>query len=185
MEGGFLKAQGGFRRLKVFRLTEIICDLSVIFIERHIPLKSRTRDQMEQAARSGKQNIAEGSSASTTSRETEIKLTNVAKASLVELELDYEDFLRQHGLPRWDKSHPRTLKLREYLRSKRFLDNPLETVDRMSQEEYCNLAITLINQATYMLRRLMEAQQRQFLANGGIREQMSRARRARFGKENN
>lgn len=183
MERGFLKTQGGFRRLKVFRLTEIICDLSVVFIERYIPAKSRTRDQMEQAARSGKQNIAEGSAASTTSRETEIKLTNVAKASLVELELDYEDYLRQHGLPRWDKTHPRTLRLREYLRSRRFLDNPLEVADRMNSEEYCNLVITLINQATYMLRRLMEAQQQQFLANGGIREQMSRVRRARFGKD--
>lgn len=101
---GFLPQRGGYRNLRVYKMTEIIYDLSVIFTERFIKRGSRTKDQMEQAARSGKQNIAEGSVASTTSTETEIKLTNVAKASLEELLLDYEDYLRQNNLPQWGKT---------------------------------------------------------------------------------
>ena len=100
---GFLTQGGGYRNLRVYQLSEIIYDLTVIFSEKWVATGSRTRDQMVQAARSGKQNIAEGSAASTTSRETEIKLTNVAKASLEELLLDYEDYLRQNSLPQWNK----------------------------------------------------------------------------------
>ena len=173
---GFLAQKGGYRQLKVFKLTEIIYDLSMWFAERHVRIGSRTRDQVEQAARSGRQNIAEGSVAATTSRETEIKLTNVAKASLEELLLDYEDHLRQNSLPQWTKDSPRTTRLREYVRSDKFLNQPMQYVERYTQEEFCNLCITLINQATYMLRRLIEAQERQFLTEGGIREQMTRAR---------
>lgn len=172
----FLKNNGGYRNLRVFRMTEIICDISVFFINTYIAKGCRTRDQMEQAARSGKQNIAEGSKASMTSRETEIKLTNVAKASLEELQLDYEDFLRQHNLEIWPTTHPRINKMRTYLRSERFMNQPMEFVPKFTAEEICNLAITLIHQTTYMLRRLIESQQRQFLEEGGIREQMSRAR---------
>ena len=172
----FLREKGGYRNLRVFRLSEIIYDLSVIFAKLYIRAGSRTRDQIEQAARSGKQNIAEGSAAASTSRETEIKLTNVAKASLEELLLDYEDYLRQNNLPQWHKSHPRTIKLRDYLKSQDFLDNPTKFAYKMNVEEYCNLCITLINQATYMLRRLIDKQQEQFLQEGGIREQMFAAR---------
>lgn len=174
---GFLKNKGGYRNLRVYRLSEIIYDLSIIFAGQYIRQGSRTRDQIEQAARSGKQNIAEGSTAATTSSETEIKLTNVAKASLEELLLDYEDYLRQNNLPQWDKNNPRTLKLREYLKSQDFMDNPTEFVSKMNSEEFCNMCITLINQATYMLRHLIDKQQDQFLQEGGIREQMSQARR--------
>lgn len=182
---GFLAQGGGYRNLRVYKLTEIIYDLSVIFAEKFIRKGSRTRDQIEQAARSGKQNIAEGSEASTTSKETEIKLTNVAKASLEELLLDYEDYLRQNGLPQWGKQHPRTVRLREYLKSGQFIAEPMQYARKMNAEEYCNLCITLINQATYMLRRLIERQQEQFLQTGGIREQMHRARldyRSRTGQ---
>ena len=174
--GGFLRTKGGYRNLKVYRLSEIIYDLSMIFAKQYIRQGSRTRDQIEQAARSGKQNIAEGSTAATTSRETEIKLTNVAKASLEELLLDYEDYLRQNDLPKWDKNHPRTLKLREYLKSQDFLDNPTKFASKMNVEEFCNMCITLINQATYMLRRLIDRQQEQFLQEGGVKEQMYAAR---------
>lgn len=117
---GFLKSGGGYRNLRVYQITEIICDLTIIFIRRFVPSKSRTCDQMEQAARSGKQNIAEGSEASTTSRKTELKLTNVAKASLEELLLDYEDYLRQHQLCKWDRNHSRINRLRNYLKSDQF-----------------------------------------------------------------
>lgn len=97
---------GGYRRLKSFQIGQLIYDLTVRFCELYIDRKSRTRDQMVQAARSGVQNIAEGSQASGTSRKSELKLTNVARASLEELCLDYEDFLRQRGLPQWRPEHP-------------------------------------------------------------------------------
>lgn len=173
---GFLTQGGGYRNLRVYQLSEIIYDLTVIFSEKWVATGSRTRDQMVQAARSGKQNIAEGSAVSTTSRETEIKLTNVAKASLEELLLDYEDYLRQNSLPQWNKEHPRTHRLRAYLKSDNFMNAPMRFANSMNVEEFCNLCITLINQATFMLRRLLERQQQQFLENGGIREQMYRAR---------
>lgn len=86
-----------------------------------------------------------------TSTETEIKLTNVAKASLEELKLDYKDYLRQHSLEQWSKTHPRILRLRAYLKSADFMDNPMKHLNRMSAEEYCNLCITLISQATYLI----------------------------------
>ena len=172
----FLPKCGGYRDLRVYRLTEIIYDLSVLFVKKYIPKGSRTKDQMEQAARSGKQNIAEGSVASATSKEIEIKLTNVAKASLEELLLDYEDYLRQHSLERWDKNHPRTRKLRIYLRSDEFIAHPLRNAERLTDDEFCKMSITLIKQSTYKHLKLLETQQRQFLANGGIKELMYRAR---------
>ncbi|MCM1337763.1 MAG: four helix bundle suffix domain-containing protein [Candidatus Amulumruptor caecigallinarius] len=172
----FLPKAGGYRNLRAFQLAEAICDLNAIFVKRFIPSKSRTCDQMEQAARSGKQNIAEGSAASATSKETEIKLTNVAKASLEELLLDYQDYLRQHNLEIWHKDNPRTIKIRDYLRSENFMKAPVEYAERYNASEFCNLMITLINQTTYLLRKLIEKQQMQFLQHGGIKELMFRAR---------
>ena len=98
---------GGYRNLKSFQVAEVVYDLTVRFCDKYVDRFSRTRDQMVQAARSGRQNIAEGSMASATSKKTELKLTGVAKASLEELRLDYEDFLRQHKLPLWDRNDPR------------------------------------------------------------------------------
>lgn len=98
---------GGYRRLKSFQVAQLVYDVTVRFCERYIDARSRTRDQMVQAARSGVQNIAEGSMASATSRKTELKLTNVGRASLEELRLDYEDFLRQRGLALWPRDDPR------------------------------------------------------------------------------
>lgn len=172
----FLPLAGGYRKLRAFRLSEIIYDLTMIFAAKYVRGGSRTRDQIEQAARSGKQNIAEGSEASRTSKETEIKLTNVAKASLEELLLDYEDYLRHHNLSLWDKNNQRTIRLREYLKSKDFMDAPTRFASKLNAEEYCNLCITLINQTTYLLKRLIDRQQQQFLEQGGIKEQMYRAR---------
>src|SRR3989304_1319943 len=98
---------GGYRKLKSFQIAQLVYDVTVRFTEKYIDRFSRTRDQMVQAARSGVQNIAEGSQASGTSKKTELKLTNVARASLEELKLDYEDFLRQRGLPLWVREDPR------------------------------------------------------------------------------
>jgi four helix bundle protein len=97
---------GGYRNLKSFQLAQLVYDVTVRFCDRYIDKRSRTHDQMVQAARSGVQNIAEGSQASATSKKTELKLTNVARASLEELRLDYEDFLRQRELPMWEPDHP-------------------------------------------------------------------------------
>ena len=103
---------GGYRKLKRFQLAQLIYDVTVRFCERYIERHSRTRDQMEQAARSGVQNIAEGSQASGTSKKTELKLTNVARASLEELRLDYEDLLRQRGFERWEPDHPALMRFK-------------------------------------------------------------------------
>jgi four helix bundle suffix protein len=97
---------GGYRKLKSFQVAQLAYDVTVRFCDRYIEKRSRTHDQMVQAARSGVQNIAEGSIASGTSKKTELKLTNVARASLEELRLDYEDFLRHRGLEEWDPEHP-------------------------------------------------------------------------------
>ena len=174
--GGFLQQKGGYRKLRVYKLAEIIYDITYAFCAKYLTRGDRTIDQMIQAARSGKQNIAEGSKAATTSVETEIKLTNVALASLEELLLDYEDYMRVRQLTRWTAQHPRFQKLREFTVSEQFLTDYRSLIDRLNDEEHANLALTLINQSTYMLRRLIERQQEMFLTKGGIREQMTRAR---------
>ena len=181
----FLKPLGGYRKLRVYKVTEIVCDITYHFAHTYLGKGDRTIDQMVQAARSGKQNIAEGSEAATTSRETEIKLTNVAKASLEELLVDYEDYLRQHYLTQWKSGHPRYEPMREYARSEKIYAEYPTLLQKLNDEELANLCITLINQATYMLRRLIEKQQQQFLQEGGVREQMTRARlNYRNGKTN-
>lgn len=112
-DGRLLPKGGGYRQLLSFRKTQVIYDLTVAFCRRYLSRDARTTDQMVQAARSGKQNIAEGSMASVTSRETEIKLTNVARASLEELLLDYEDYLRTRNLRLWEKDSPESLFMRK------------------------------------------------------------------------
>ncbi|MBW6511043.1 MAG: four helix bundle suffix domain-containing protein [Desulfuromonadaceae bacterium] len=115
---------GGYRKLKSFQVAQLVFDVTVRFVEAYIDRFSRTRDQMVQAARSGVQNIAEGSQASATSKKTELKLTQVARASLEELKLDYEDFLRQRGLARWERKHP----LRQEL-----IDRRLQSADEVAR----------------------------------------------------
>lgn len=172
----FLPKHGYYRNLRVYRLTEIIYDITFYFTQHYLQKGDRTIDQMVQAARSGKQNIAEGNQAAATSSETEIKLTNVAKASLEELLTDYEDYLRVRGLAQWQKGHERLEKLREYVRTDAFLNEYALLITKMSDEEICNLSITLIHQAMYMLQRLLETMQRRFVTEGGIKEQMFKAR---------
>lgn len=175
---GFIKQRGGYRNLKVFEVTTVILDITDYFVKRFLSKGDRTVDQMVQAARSGRQNIGEGSMASVTSRETEIKLTNVARASLEELKLDYEDYLRHHDMEKWGAAHPRYEAMQRYARSQTIMENWHEAVTRLDAEAICNLQITLICQASCMLWRLTKAQERQFLEEGGIREAMSAARRA-------
>ena len=138
---------------------------------------------MIQAARSGKQNIAEGSAASSTSRETEIKLTNVAKASFQELLTDYEDYLRVRGMMQWPEGDARLEKTREIGRKHNESRYYREAITSRSDETIANIAIILIKQEDYLLYRLIERLKRDFLEHGGIREEMSRARRQHRDQE--
>lgn len=174
----FLPQRGNYRSLIVYQKTECIYDVTFFFAHKFLVKGDRTIDQMVQAARSGKQNIAEGSAASTTSRETEMKLMNVAKASLQELLIDYEDYLRIRGQEQWVTSAPRYVQTREV--TSRHNDSSFyrEAIASRSDETVANIAITLIHQADVMLLKLIETLKRQFVEQGGIRKEMTRARLA-------
>ena len=172
----FLPQHGHYRQLRVYHVTEMIYDITFYFTQHFLQKGDRTIDQMVQAARSGKQNIAEGNQAAATSSETEIKLTNVAKASLEELLDDYEDYLRVRGLQQWGNLHPRYEKMRQYARSEQIKKDYAEQVKKMDDEEIANLCITLIHQAIYMLHHLLETMQDRFVTEGGIKERMFQTR---------
>lgn len=190
---------GGYRKLKSFQLAQLIYDITVSFCDNHVERRSRTHDQMVQAARSGVQNIAEGSQASGTSKKTELKLTNVARASLEELRLDYEDFLRQRGLLIWDRSDPRR---------QRLIDRRCATADEVAKwvgeegrgaerldsgrgeqsglggqknrsvlsEIAANGALVLLTVACSLLDRQIAAQAKAFETEGGFTERLYRIR---------
>ena len=161
---GFIPKHGGYKNLLSYKKSEIIYDATFVFCNRFLRKGDRTIDQMVQAARSGKQNIAEGSMASGTSKETEIKLTNVARASLEELLIDYQDYLRTHSLTLWDKEHEKTQFIRK-LGNK--TDASYETyktyIEDKSAENSANTIICLINQASYLLRKQIEHLEQNFL----------------------
>lgn len=173
----FIPKQGYYRNLRAYQIAEIIYDVTFMFTKNYLSKGDRTVDQMVQAARSGKQNIAEGSAAGSTSKETEIKLTNVAKASLQELLIDYEDFLRVRGLAQWSAYSPEVKQTRNYCNTQKDSTNICAKLQERSPETTANIAITLIHQADRLLLGLIERQKYDFLQNGGIREQMSKARR--------
>lgn len=174
---------GGYRHLRSFQAAQLVYDLTVAFCARFVEKRSRTHDQMVQAARSGVQNIAEGSMVSATSKKTELKLTGVARASLEELLLDCEDFLRQRGLRLWNKDSPEALAVRRKYRS----DRSDRSDGSDSSEPYClssaspeaaaNTLICLIHQASYLLRQQLRALEEQFLEEGGFTERLYRKRR--------
>ena len=172
----FLPQHGHYRHLRVYQVTEIIYGITYYFTQHYLGKGDRTVDQMVQAARSGKQNIAEGNQAAATSSETEIKLTNVAKASLEELLDDYEDYLRVRDLQQWGNLHPRYEKMREYARGEQIKKDYAEKIQKMNDEEIANLCITLIHQATYMLHKLLVTMQNRFVTEGGIKERMYQSR---------
>ncbi len=173
----FIPQKGFYRKLRAFQVAEIIYDVTYIFIKRFITHGDRTGDQMLQAARSGKQNIAEGSAAGSTSKETEIKLTNVAKASLQELLIDYEDYLRVRGLTQWDKDSQKAMQTRRFCVAHNESSVYRKAMAVRSDETIANICIILIHQADVLLHKLIERQKADFLRQGGIREQMSAARR--------
>lgn len=190
-EEGLIPRHGGYRNLKSFQIAQLVFDVTVRFCNRYIDKRSRTHDQMVQAARSGVQNIAEGSLASGTSKKTELKLTNVARASLEELRLDYEDFLRQRGLTLWEREDPR----RKELIARRCVtaDNvaawvketggrgrqstaSIKSMSSIYQEFAANAALTLIAVACSLLDRQLAAQAAVFEKEGGFTERLYRIR---------
>lgn len=177
MTEGFIPPHGGYQKLLSYRKAEIVYDATVYFCDRFIDRRSRTHDQMIQAARSGKQNIIEGSMASATSKETEIKLTNVARASLEELLGDYRDFLRTRDLSEWSKDHPYAERLREL---NRLSDSNFETfrkgIESPDPAICTNVVIGLIRVTCYLLDRQLKHLEEAFLKEGGLRERMTRAR---------
>lgn len=175
--GGFLPKHGNYEGLKCYRKAEIVYDLTYRFCGRFLSRGDRTIDQMIQAARSGKQNIVEGAKASKTSTEMELKLTNVARASLDELLNDYQDFLRVRDLRLWAKDSKEARFVRR-LGSKEAstFEDYREFVETRPPEVVANIAICLIHQANYLLDRLIARLEQDFLKGGGLRERMTKAR---------
>jgi four helix bundle suffix protein len=180
MTQSFIPPHGGYAKLLSFQKAQIVFDATVHFCNRFLEKRDRTRDQMVQAARSGKQNIIEGSLASGTSKETEIKLTNVARASLEELLADYRDFLRIHGLEEWTKSNPYAERLRELNRLPNATYKTFRKGIEHADPEMCiNVIIGLIKVTNYLLDQQIRRLEKDFLEQGGLRERMTRARLAR------
>ena len=174
---GFIDPHGGFRNLKSYQMSEIVYDATVAFCDRLIDRRSRTHDQMVQAARSGKQNIAEGSMASGTSKKFELKLVGVARASLEELLLDYQDFLRQRNLPLWEKNHPKAQEIRKlaYTRDRSYMTYRTY-IEGSPPEVAANVLICLVHQTNFLLDQQLRQLEKQFLNQGGFTERLYRSR---------
>jgi four helix bundle suffix protein len=173
----FIPPHGGYEKLLSFQKARIVYDGTVCFCGRYLEKRDRTYDQMVQAARSGKQNILEASQASGTSKETEIKLTNVARASLEELLEDYRDHLRVRQLRLWDKDSKEALFVRKLGATK---DASYETyrtyLETRPPEIVANILICLIHQTNYLLDQQLRRLEETFVKEGGLRERMTRAR---------
>ena len=174
----FLSPKGDYKNLIAFRKSECIYDITLSFIEHYLhQIGDRTVDQMKQAARSGKQNIAEGNETGTTSMEACIKLVNVAKASLKELQEDYEDYLRNHGNQMWDVNNRQCRNARAWCKEHSAPADYMRVCQLRNDITLANIALVLIHQTDFLLRRLLDRYKQEFLENGGIKEQMSQARR--------
>jgi four helix bundle suffix protein len=174
---GLIPPHGGYRKLRSFQSAQLAYDLTMLFCDRFIDKRSRTHDQMVQAARSGVQNIAEGSMASATSKKTELKLTGVARASLEELVLDYEDYLRQRGLRIWDKNSAEALSARKLLSDGSDRSDLSDMFKNGPAEIAANTMICLINQASFLLHRQLQSLEQKFLTQGGFTERLYIQRR--------
>jgi four helix bundle suffix protein len=175
-EAGFIPPHGGYEALASFQKARIVYDGTFRFCERFVDKRSRTFDQMIQAARSGKQNIIEGSLASGTSKEMEIKLTGVARASLEELLEDYRDFLRSREVEEWGRDHPHVKRLRELNSASATYDTFRRGIEHVDPGVSANVMIGLIKLTTFLLDRQLRSLERDFLKSGGLRERMTKAR---------
>ncbi|MDR0581754.1 MAG: four helix bundle suffix domain-containing protein [Prevotellaceae bacterium] len=167
---------GNYKSLYSYQKAEAIYDITFYFCQHYLRKGDRTVDQMVQAARSGKQNIAEGCAASSTSKEMEIKLVNVAKASLQELLLDYEDYLRTREHRQWEKGSVELNTMRTLGCRRNDTAFFMGIVKTRPPETIANMAICLIKQADYLLHQQLKALERQFLQEGGFRERLTRMR---------
>ncbi|PYS58273.1 MAG: four helix bundle protein [Acidobacteria bacterium] len=184
MNSSLIPPHGGYRELKSFQHAELVYDCTVKFCDRFIDPRSRTHDQMVQAARSGRQNIAEGSQASGTSKKFELKLVSVARASLEELLLDYEDFLRQRGLTLWGKDHPTAQVIRSLAyETNRSYSTYSPYIEKSPPEVAANTIICLIHQTNYLLDQQLRQLEKAFLQEGGFTERLYRARTTARRKE--
>lgn len=168
---------GGYAELQSYKMAEIVYDGTVAFCDRFIDKRSRTHDQMVQAARSGKQNIAEGSMASGTSKKTELKLIGIARASLEELLIDYKDFLRQKKFMLWGKDHPQVVAIRRLAYSdNRSYETYKAYIEASPPEIAANAMVCLVHQTNYLLDQQLRALEKAFLAEGGFTERLYKAR---------
>ena len=168
---------GGYQGLQSYQMSEIVYDATVVFCDRFINRRSRTHDQMVQAARSGKQNIAEGSMTSGTSKKTELKLIGVARASLEELLLDYQDYIRQKGLNLWTKDFPRAKEVRNlcYKKDRSYMTYK-PYIEASPPDVAANTMVCLIHQTNYLLDQLLRTLEKDFLKDGGFTERLYKAR---------
>jgi len=192
-----LRPSGGYRKLRSYQVATVVYDATVSFCGRFVDPRSRTVDQMVQAARSGRQNIAEGSRAAATTSQTELRLVNVARASLEELLLDYEDYLRQHGQRQWDKNDPEALAVRAVGKQQPTdqADQPdwadpvahwkayARWLEHANPAVVANALICLIHQTNYLLDQQNSALERDFVQEGGYSEQLGAARIAERQKQ--
>lgn len=172
---------GDYRKLISYQKTEVIYEMTYFFCHHFLERGDRTIDQMIQAARSGKQNIIEGCHASATSSKTEIKLVNVAKASLQELLEDYTDYLRTRGHRQWEEHSVEHQAMRDVGRNHNDPAYYLNLCSTRPPETIANMAIILINQADYLLYKQLQSLEKSFLEEGGFTERMMRMRRERRG----
>jgi four helix bundle suffix protein len=168
---------GGYQNLKSFQQAELVYDATVKFCDRFIDKRSRTHDQMVQAARSGRQNIAEGSQASGTSKKIELKLVGIARASLEELLIDYKDFLRQRDLPLWPKEHPTAQEVRRLAYAENRSYSTYRTyIEAHPPEVAANTLVCLIHQTNFLLDRQLRQLEAAFLKEGGFTERLYKMR---------
>jgi len=177
---GLIPPHGGYEKLKSYQMSVLVYDATVKFCDRFINLKSRTHDQMVQAARSGNKNIAEGSEVSGTSKKMELKLVGVARASLEELLGDYKDVLRQRGLVEWGKEHPmaHTVRRLAYAENKSYMTYKTY-IENAPPEVAANTMLCLIHQTNFLLDQQKRQLEQAFMKEGGFTERLYRMRSAR------
>ncbi|MBR4838441.1 MAG: four helix bundle suffix domain-containing protein [Bacteroidales bacterium] len=172
-----LKKQVNWKELWFYQKTEVLYHMTYVFTKRFLPeYGDRTVDQMVQAARSGKQNIVEGTADGVTSSEMELKLLNVARSSIQELREDYADDIIKKGLTLWTQGHPRFDGMLKYCRKHNRLDDYAIYFYRWNEEEFCNIAITLCRMVDKMMMTYQKKKEQEFITQGGIRERMTAAR---------
>ena len=180
----FLRKQDNWKDLYFYRKSEVLYLLAFRFTKRFLKTGDRTIDQMVQAARSGKQNIIEGFSAGVASTETEVKLLNVARSSIQELQEDFKDYLTARLLPLWDNNHPRFRSMLEFTKSHNDIIDYETAIEQMTDEELANLGYTLCRQVDRMMSKFLNGREHQFVEQGGIRERMTAARLGRRQTQN-